>query len=218
MQFCCVKFFNPIVNNRPNARHTHVKDTVYDPYSVPPVRNMYGTKISSEKVLICNHDLNLLYKLPGSICLGPCTTNHIYTRSTHNRPPCTLRRSMTLHFYLDVGTQSAQDLLALHYENYVFFSNTATIVAETHKILETPQGQASRTDSSPISYIYRRRQDGEDLKEAYVVYVVLLFFPALDTTVAPRQRIHKERRNYNGGLALALITCTPSVCVACLMM
>lgn len=41
-----------------------------------------------------------------------------------------------------------------------------------------------------------------------------LLFPALYTTVAPRQLLNEEGRDTIDGLDLALITCTHSTCVA----
>lgn len=44
----------------------------------------------------------------------------------------------------------------------------------------------------------------------------LLLFPALDTNIAPRERLKEEERNSTDHLALALTKCTHSVSVALL--
>lgn len=41
-----------------------------------------------------------------------------------------------------------------------------------------------------------------------------VIFLALDNTIAPGQQPNMEGRNSTDGLALALSTCTPSVCIA----
>lgn len=66
-----------------------LQDMGYDPRSVPPWRDKYGTLISSVKVLICKHDSAPHYTPPNSVGSRSCTTNHLYTLSTYNQPPCT---------------------------------------------------------------------------------------------------------------------------------
>lgn len=78
---------------------TMLKVTGYAPYSVPPLRNVYGTLTSSEEVPIYADTPALHFTAPGDNCSHLSMTNLLHSRSPYNRPPCFARRCMAVLFF-----------------------------------------------------------------------------------------------------------------------
>lgn len=73
-----------------------MQNTVNASNSVPPLRNVYESLISLD-ALLYRHDPTHNIP-PGGVWSHSCTTNHHYTCSLYNWPPCTPGRCMALNF------------------------------------------------------------------------------------------------------------------------
>lgn len=110
------------------------QDMRYVPYSVLPLRDIYWTLKSLEKVLIYKHNPILHYTPPGMHTPRRCqfTLMHnqssLYTlvlQSTTTHPNVAHGIAVTI----GCGNVISPRLVALHYEDYVLFTRPSSTVA-----------------------------------------------------------------------------------------